>query len=432
MMQPTPVHRLEARCSPLQIAFAQFLALDASGFDAAIDAEVEANPALERSDPVCCGGGGPCCRPSSVRATETDVHGDPMDGLSARSTWRQALIAELTLEVPEADTWLAAQLVDSLDDRGLLDAELPQVAERLGAPLPALQRVLVALRSLTCAGAGATTLQHHLLLELERVGDQPGADLAQALVRDHLHLLARGEARIAARGLGADPAAVDAACRLISDQHPYPLVDAGRGMPAPRTSGIPDIAVHRPPGTRELEVRVLEAERMQVRVSPSYLRALQQPADPAARDGHAEVVAAVRAAQGFLGRVAQRWRTMAAVGDAVAEHQRDFLLDERPRPRPLTRAAVAKKIGVHESTVGRAVKGRRALMPSGRIVPLAELFPVSQEARELLRTILAEEPRPLTDAELAHELNRRGHAVARRTVAKYRSELGVASVAGRG
>jgi RNA polymerase sigma-54 factor len=116
---------------------------------------------------------------------------------------------------------------------------------------------------------------------------------------------------------------------------------------------------------------------------------------------------------------------MRAVAEQVVERQREFL---RLGPRflhPLTRAEVAATLGLHESTVSRAVSGKLALLPSGRVMPLAAFFDVSLGPRETLRQAIDAEPRPLSDGELARLLASRGHPVARRTVAKYRAQLGI-------
>ena len=91
----------------------------------------------------------------------------------------------------------------------------------------------------------------------------------------------------------------------------------------------------------------------------------------------------------------------------------------------MTRARIAARLEVHESTISRAVSRKRAALPSGRIVPLSKFFDRSLSVRDVVRSIIAEENRPLTDTEVAGMLKERGIPVARRTVAKYRDQLGI-------
>jgi RNA polymerase sigma-54 factor len=93
--------------------------------------------------------------------------------------------------------------------------------------------------------------------------------------------------------------------------------------------------------------------------------------------------------------------------------------------RPLTHAEIAAEVGVHPSTVSRAVMHRYLRLPSGRVVPLASLFCRDAGAPAALATVIEREAQPHSDAELARELARLGHRVARRTVAKYRAGLGI-------
>jgi hypothetical protein len=141
------------------------------------------------------------------------------------------------------------------------------------------------------------------------------------------------------------------------------------------------------------------------------------------------VVAALVAREVGGGRRAQ---TLAAVAVgfsplllATNGRQRGFLRDGPAAHVPLTRAEVARELGMHESTVSRAVNGKHLQLPDGWLVPMAELFGTARSAQELLRAVVAAEARPLSDDQLADRLSAGGHTVARRTVAKYRARLGI-------
>ncbi len=86
---------------------------------------------------------------------------------------------------------------------------------------------------------------------------------------------------------------------------------------------------------------------------------------------------------------------------------------------------MAEVLGVHESTISRAVAGKFVALPSGRIVPLAKFFDRSLSVRDRVRALVESETRPLTDDEIAEALGREGVRIARRTVAKYRNMLGI-------
>ena len=93
--------------------------------------------------------------------------------------------------------------------------------------------------------------------------------------------------------------------------------------------------------------------------------------------------------------------------------------------RRLTRGEIAAALGINPSTVSRATAGRYVLLPSRRVLPYAAFFDGSLGVRSQLEHIIAAEGQPLSDSELCARLQRAGHRVARRTVAKYRSRLRV-------
>jgi RNA polymerase sigma-54 factor len=121
----------------------------------------------------------------------------------------------------------------------------------------------------------------------------------------------------------------------------------------------------------------------------------------------------------------QSQNTLLRLARALAEEQREFILGTDRDLKPLTRALVAKRLGVHESTISRAVSRKRALLPNGRIIPLSRFFDRSLSVRDEVRSIIAGETEPLTDTKVAGMLRERGIPVARRTIAKYRAMEGI-------
>jgi RNA polymerase sigma-54 factor len=129
----------------------------------------------------------------------------------------------------------------------------------------------------------------------------------------------------------------------------------------------------------------------------------------------------------------QRNHTMRRLMQIIAEGQREFILGGDGDLRPTTRVQIAQALGLHESTISRAVAGKSVSLPDGRIVPLSKFFDRSLSVRDRVRALIEAENRPLTDDEIALALDTEGTHVARRTVAKYRKMLGIlpANVRGR-
>jgi RNA polymerase sigma-54 factor len=121
----------------------------------------------------------------------------------------------------------------------------------------------------------------------------------------------------------------------------------------------------------------------------------------------------------------QRTHTIVRLMRLLTMRQREFILNGDSYLQPITRASLAEELGVHESTISRAVSNKTAQLPSGHIIPLAKFFDRSLHIRTALKELIERETKPLSDSELAKLLKKQGFAVARRTVAKYRAMEGI-------
>ena len=117
--------------------------------------------------------------------------------------------------------------------------------------------------------------------------------------------------------------------------------------------------------------------------------------------------------------------TSAQVPESIVKAQTDFLRNGIRHLKPLTRSQIATAAGVDESTVSRATNGKNVLLPAGRVVSFDTFFTPALSIHDVMREILANENRPMTDGEIAKELAKRDIHIARRTVAKYRAQIGI-------
>jgi RNA polymerase sigma-54 factor len=176
------------------------------------------------------------------------------------------------------------------------------------------------------------------------------------------------------------------------------------------------------------EAEVVERQRYELHVSYEYLWARKHVHDLGCTDGErSHIRGYVEQAQSFIAALKQRWDTMQRVSDALIELQRDYLIYGQSALKPLTRADVAKRVQLHESTVSRATDGKFVLLPSGRTVPFDDFFDSSLPVKKALRELIATESprRPYSDEQLARLLAKSGFNIARRTIAKYREEEGI-------
>ena len=294
-------------------------------------------------------------------------------------------------------------------------------------PAARVERVLAILRSAGPPGLGAADLADCLLLQLAELPRVPA--ILPVLVRDHLADLARGRLAAVAAALGVGTAEVREARGFLRTRlRPWVALDEPGDAPPPAP---PDVVLRWSAADPEaLEVEVAGSGGM-VRLAPDW-------ASLAAGDGGRLSAAERRSvrtrtarARQFLAELDERAGTLARIARYAAERQRPYLRRGAAAQLPLTRAEVAAALGLHESTVSRAVAGKRVRRPDGVTVDFAALFGAAGPVEAALRALVDAEPRPLSDTELAGELTARGHAVARRTVAKYRGRLGIPAAAAR-
>jgi RNA polymerase sigma-54 factor len=442
----------------------QILAASSPDLKLLIEQEVADNPALELEEhPHCltCGRAlqGPSCQECGSRGLtpaanassssyddlapspgSTSAAGSADDAFDASGyvptpvSLADILMHALQAELPAADTPIIEYLVGNLDEHGYLRSSVEEAARTLGAAPEQVGRVLTALQSLDPPGIGARNVRECLLLQLRALeAEGQPHPIASAIVDRCLGELGRGHYAQIARELGLTRRQVEQAHNFIK-QHltPFPAQCALENRAGAERDevrpAIPDVIIRRRGAgeTPAFEVEVVEEQRFSLKVDPAYVQAYQTLR--AQRVGSAEereqLYHAVARARFFLASLKQRWQTLAKITWGLIQQQPDFLEQGAGALSPLTRAELAALLGVHPSTVSRATADKYVLLPNTEVVPFATFFTASLPVKAALREILEQSPQPLSDRRLAELLAAQGMLVARRTVAKYRAELG--------
>jgi RNA polymerase sigma-54 factor len=359
------------------------------------------------------------------RAPEDDF--DPLSLAVGRETLAERLLRDLGVMLPRADAAIAEQLVWNLDRRGYLDVSVEEVAETQGADRGRVEAVLTALQSLEPVGVGARDLRECLLIQvdhLKTIGiEHP---LARTLVADHLSALASRKLERIAKLMRAPIEEVEEAARFVRN-HLNPFPAQGHAGPeaiaeARANYTWPDVVIVEVDG--RFVVEVIEAQRLELRVAAVYQQLARQAVELG--DGDKEHVRPyVTRAKLFIQNIAQRRQTIKKITEAIVKAQTDFLRNGIRHLKPLTRSQIATAAGVDESTVSRATNGKNVLLPNGQVVSFDTFFTPALSVHDVMREILANENRPMTDGEIAKELAKRDIHIARRTVAKYRAQIGI-------
>lgn len=309
-------------------------------------------------------------------------------------------------------------LIGELRDDGLLDVDLATLADELGGASGLLEQALGVLQGCEPPGIGARSLPECLCLQLVDLGlDRAQAEKTVAHLRD----FARRDWSALSAALGLGTEALHDRAALLHRLSPRPVP----ACPPPQVQVLrPDLRLERR-GASDLAIVCDKQARPDVWLDAAMVRRAQA-------EGFAPQLLA--RAKSLIDALDHRGRTLSRIGDWLMETQAAFFLHGPARLKPASRVALAAALGLHPSTVSRAVAGK-AIEVDGRLWPLSVFFssalagaqgPVSSRAvKERIAGMVSDEPaeRPLSDDKLVEKLGAEGIDIARRTVAKYRQGL---------
>ena len=363
---------------------------------------------------------------------------DTVPGAMDADPGEESLYYYLRAQIPfeTMDGELAAAVLcvlESLNANGWLDEPCADLALHAGVSEETVERAVAVVQGLEPAGVGARNLSECLCIQLRQRGEQ---GLPLTIASRYLEEMGKDHYNLIARETGATREEIQQACKVIRSLNPRPGSDF-----APReTLGYitPDLVVVK--FEDHFEILSNDYYFPTLRLSSYYHRLMKETGEAEVRD---YLAGKVRQAKWVLRSVEQRKNTLLSCAECILRRQEAFFRDGPGHLRPLTLADVAEMLEVHESTVSRAVKDKYiqcmyGVFPLGyffsRAVPAAGGDTVSAErAKAVLRSLVDRESRqkPLSDQKLSQLLEERGIRISRRTVAKYRDEMGIPSTSGR-
>jgi RNA polymerase sigma-54 factor len=339
----------------------------------------------------------------------------------------EALRAQLGQLSPELGQAVEL-IITSLNPSGWLSTSLELLAEETGLSLSLLKEGLNLVQSLEPKGVGARNLEECLLLQLRAKGED--TPLACAIVEHYLNALAKSHYSQIARATGASLEDVRAACRTIRGLNPKP----GSGFGSGETTSyvVPDLLAVQ--FEDHVELVLNDRDLPHGRINDYYRELLQTTQDDEVK---AYLTEKIHQVQWVLHSVEQRRSTLISCAQVILRKQAGFFRKGLGHLIPMTLEDVAEELNLHPTTVSRAIRGKY-IQCAGGIFQLSSFFSRSasretgQEAtpdqvKAALRTLVETETTPLSDQQLSEMLATQGCAVSRRTVAKYREELGIPS-----
>ena len=340
------------------------------------------------------------------------------------------LLAQAGTAVDGADGFIAAHLIDQIDEAGYITVPLIDIATRLGVPLARVEAVLGIIQTFDPTGVGARNLAECLTLQAKEADRY---DPCMAALIANLDLLARGEMARLKRICRVDDEDMADMVRELRGYDPKPgLRFGGEAMQAV----VPDIFIARRGEGWGVEINSATLPR--VLVNRAYYAELSSgPQDKASKSWLSDCLAS---ANWLTKALDQRQRTIIRVASEIVKQQEAFFLKGVAHLRPMTLRQVADAIEMHESTVSRVTSNKYLSCARGTF-ELKYFFTsaiqaadggdaVSAEAvKSAIRALIAGEDakKILSDDTLVEMLKAKGFDIARRTVAKYRESMGIGS-----
>lgn len=359
----------------------------------------------------------------------------PLENIRSRSfTLFQHLIEQLRLsDLSDSDRAIALELIGNVNEDGLLDIDLSQIARERDVDISKVERVLKEVQKFDPLGVAARDLRECLLIQAQEL--YPTDSLVIRILQDYFHVFRKGKFDWLIRKLKIAPEKVKDAVRSIASLNPKP----GRLYSNSDTIFVvPDIYIVKV--ENDYSIIVNDEGIPKLKISPLYQKELHSRdcAPPVKEYIHDKM----RGALWLIKSIHQRQRTIYKVTESILKFQRDFFDKGIDHLKPLILKDIADDIGMHESTVSRVTSNKFVHTPRG-IFELKFFFnsgiPQGKESiasesvkNHILRIVKNENPsKPVSDQDIVEELKRSHIHIARRTVAKYRELLGIPSSSSR-
>ena len=341
----------------------------------------------------------------------------------------------LTVELTDLEYDVIQYMVYSLDSKGYIEEELSDIARRFDTTIAFVEKQLKLLQSLDPAGVCARNLGECLLLQLNREHEKDS--IACTIVSEYLEFLGKNQLHVIAKKMKLPLEDIIKACEHIKELNPKP----GSGFD---TRGYlkyitPDVTVVRL--SNYYEILLNEYTYPKIGINHFYKQVLEKETS---KETQSYIVDKIRQAEWIQNCIGQRNSTLMRVSKTIVDYQNTFFEFGTGHLKPLRLQDVARMLEIHESTVSRAIRDKY-LQCSWGIFPMKYFFSKSisaersgvkittEQVKNTLIAVIEEEDKkkPLSDRAITERLVERGVKISRRTVAKYREELGIKDASGR-
>lgn len=433
------------------------LSLTAAELQQKIDSELANNPALElveeRRCPMCkrlLPPTGPCPICNQPKSENSD---DPIVFISPREDFYTGtgtgsgevpdepyasemidlptyVLKQAAADLKVEDRLIAAYILNHLDEDGFLTITPIEVA-RYHHRLPSeIQEIIDLLKRCEPVGVCSAHPAEAMLAQVDSLSESIEIPaLTREVIRDFLPKVSQHHFPEIARALKSSTQQIQLVANFISENlNPFPARAHWGDVRNPNASGSeafhqPDVLIYylNENPSNPLVVEIILPVRGTLKVNQLFKDALKTVEEEHAVEWKEDI----EKASLLIKCIQQRSNAMKLLLEQLVVLQKDYITRGDKNMLPLTRAKIAEELGLHESTISRAVSGKTIQLPNKKIVPMAIFFDRSLSLRTVIKEMIEQEARPLSDSEIKEKLEEDGVSIARRTVAKYRSMEGI-------
>lgn len=355
------------------------------------------------------------------------------------------LLEQLTVsELEGGDVDIAEFIIGNIDDRGYLTCTTADIAEAIQVPEIEVERVLEVIQGFEPPGIGARDLRECLLIQLQQRRDEEGAEVALQMVREHMEDLSKRRFSRITKALDISNDDLKTAMELVERLHPAPGILTGTndysGLLTLDTEDpfvTPDLIVEK--SGRDWVVSLTDGNLPSLRINRSYVGLLGDGRSKGKDELRTYVSRKLNDARWLINAINQRRATMLKVAEYIVRAQLPFFESGPAHLKPMVLQDAADAVEMHVSTISRVSNGKYMQTPHG-VFELKFFFDgrvhredgedvSARSVKEKIGVLIDEEDKaePLSDQEIADKLAGEGLRIARRTVAKYRDQLGINS-----
>lgn len=362
---------------------------------------------------------------------QEDLFSDEIIGSESVSL-EEYVLSQIIMDLADDEKIIAAYILNQLDEDGFFKEKVDELANYYHVKNEKIERILTIIQRADPVGVGSSSPKGAIRIQLsvlQESGNIP--DYYMEIAEKNLELLLKKNYKVLSKIHNFSVGDIRKVSDFFSSNlNPFPARAHWGTFRQPseddsRQYSNPDVIISYLNNNSALPliVEVIIPSYSNLDINPYYLEVMKETD----KETKEKLRIDIEKANLFIKCIQQRNNTMQRLMEKIIDIQKPFITKGEKHSIPITRVQISEELNLHESTISRAVANKSVQLPNGRIIPMSTFFDRSLGIRAEIRGILAEEDktRPFSDSELVKRLSKKGHKIARRTVAKYRAVEGI-------